>query len=177
MSERHHRAILAVDPGSTGCIVAASLETDRARLLPLRFKKADHGFLVEKRSLSRAFDIFRDGVDPLVVVEDVTGRGGWGAQANFSFGAVVGAITAIAHDRGLRITSVVPRAWQAIVHDPDVEGDAKMRSLEAYCRLFPHDPLPRNKAGKVDHNAVDALLIAWWGARTLGAPTRAWRFS
>jgi hypothetical protein len=174
---RDHAAILAFDPGSRGVAVAASLHTDGARIFPLKFKKGEeHSYLHEPKSLRAAFDCFAASAYPLVVVEAVRGRGGWSAQSNFSFGVTVGAIVGMAAARDLRVVSVEPQTWQKAIAAEGAKGGQKDRSLAAYRRIFPHEPLPPRKDGTIDHNAIDALLIAYWGAVFLGREPPPWCF-
>lgn len=171
-----HRVVVGFDPGTNACLVALPVESDAARIFPVRFKRGEHSGGIMLADVTPAFKAVKKEARPLLVAEAVQGRGGWSAGSNFSFGYTYGGIMLAAHSHGWDLMKVTPQNWQRYLHDPEDSKDAKTRSALAYARLFPHDPLPRNRLGKLDHNAIDALLIAYWGITHLGLPTRRWHF-
>lgn len=165
------KVILGLDPGSEGFCVALSLVNDRAKLWALPTTKLEGVPVINLREVFRTLK-----VPPVCFVERVVGRGGWGASQNFNFGAAAGGAVSLLVDFGWDVRLVRPADWQRSVHQSK-GGDAKLRSQDAYRRLFPHDPLPKNRCGNINHNALDALLIATYGAASLGYEPRPWFFT
>lgn len=165
------RVVLGIDPGASGWVVGLSLVSDSAISMKLPFD--------EKGDL-RWVDLFRHFKSPpLVAIEDVRGRGGWSATANFSFGLNLGLIRQAVSTSGWDYLLVKPQAWQkaicsSIPNFPKLK-DSKTRTLVAYEILFPHDPLPRSAKGKLNDNAVDAWMIATFLATEgMTKPVRKW---
>lgn len=162
--------VVGIDPGSEGYIVALSLHTDQARVARIASTKFRGVPVVDLSGIARTIKV------PAVCwIEGVHGRGGWSATSNFSFGAYTGGAASVALQLGWELKSATPQEWQAGVHVV-APGKAKERSLATYHSLYAHDPLPRKRSGVLDHNAVDALLIATYGVRCLGLPLRRWVF-
>lgn len=167
--------VLGVDPGTTGYVVALSLVHDVGRVYPLRVRRYGRLTALDLSGLVKVLA----GKEVLVVVEEVCGRGGWGAHSNFTFGATAGGVVSAALAVGWGVVSVLPTTWQAPLHYPEDAGEKpKERTLRAYQRLFPGGALPLSRQGTTDHNAIDALLIAWWGVtRLLGLAPRPWKLT
>jgi hypothetical protein len=105
----------------------------------------------------------------IVVLEQVRGRGGdlagWGATGNFNFGANYGQLRVILeifiNRTSCKLKLVTPASWTSMTKG--YEGKhPKERSVSYYNKHWPHDPLPKNKVGKVRDGLCDALLIATW---------------
>lgn len=164
-------AVLGLDPGSEGFCVVLSLLSDRAKLWPIPPVKIDGMPAVDLRHV---FGGVR--VRPVCFVERTQGRQGLGATQTFNFGAYSGGAISAILNHGWPVRALLPQAWQKVMHQT-AGADPKTRSLDAYRRLFPHDPLPKSRYGNINHNALDALLIATCGALSLGYGVRAWTFS
>lgn len=163
------KVVLGLDPGSEGAAVALSLVSDSAKAWRLPGAKLD-GFPIA--DLSRIRDAFK--VPPLCFMEKVSAETKWG-KSGFAFGARAGGMASLLASFGWETHMVHPHKWQALFH-PGHQGDAKARSLAAYRVMFPDAPLPKNAAGRDDHNVLDAFLIAVYGAMSLGHRPRKWRF-
>lgn len=169
-ASKRYGVVVGIDPGSEGYAVALSLYTDQARVARIVSTKYRHIPVVDLSGIAR-----RIKVPAVCWIEGVRGRGGWSATSNFSFGAYAGGAASVALTYGWDLRSATPQEWQAGVHIP-APGKAKERSLATYHSLYRHDPLPRKRGGGLDHNAVDALLIATYGVLCLGMPIRRWVF-
>jgi len=155
--------ICGIDPGLTGYAVTLSTTTTKAYILPLSVNK-DKAF---DSKLLRRF-LF-DHKPDLVVLEKPIGRGIGRATAIYNQGVIYGqiweSIKLMPHRR------VDPKAWQKLLHEgisPKI--DAKARSLISYQQLWPHEPIPKKtlKTKEVDHNAIDAMLMATYGVLKFG---------
>lgn len=166
------RTVVGIDPGAAGWAVGLSLSTDHAFAVPLKFSGL--GDLLFENVANRV-----RGHLPLVYLEEVQGRGGWAAQANFTFGYNYGQLRHALQQLGWPVVFVKPQEWQKVMHAgaPKLK-QAKMRSLCAYEAMFDHDPLPRLKGGGIKDGAIDAWLLAAYGASSaLTLPMRKWRLT
>lgn len=169
------KIVLGIDPGSEGSLVALSLVNNSAKAWQFRPERIDGFPVANLMWITQAFKS-----PPLCFVEKLHGRvaqpGKWTGD-NFKLGAISGGIISALRAYGWDLRLVPPQTWQRAMHDGyGLPGEGpKERSLAAYRRLFPHDPLPRSRYGNLDHNMVDAMLIAAYGVVELGEEIRPWR--
>lgn len=166
-------AVIGIDPGASGYAVCISLVSDAARLYRLHRKDLGTAKAATLSGIGKGLL-----VDPVVFMERPQIGAGDRKMARsliFEMGIQFGGILSLVAATGWRLELVAPRSWQAAIH-ADRIGKTKERSLAAYKRLCPHQPLPTSCGRNPNNNAVDALLIAIYGATRLGARVRPWRF-
>lgn len=115
--------------------------------------------------------------DVHAVIENVHSVFGSSAGSNFEFGKIAGVLEALLYACDIPFTKVEPKAWQKEMWQgvplqtkksstgKTQVNDTKAISQMAAIRLFPNldlrdDSRKTDRAKKVDHNKVDALLIA-----------------
>jgi len=147
--------VCGIDPGAKGS--AAWLNADSGEIVLSRLHYQD-GLLDYRKIWNDA-----PGDVSLCFLERVRGRGGWSATANFSFGGNYQQVRLCTKVFGWDTINIEPQQWQKIIHDGIQAETPKTRSRLAYTRLFPDDPLPRNRNNKHNENDIDALLIAAYG--------------
>jgi crossover junction endodeoxyribonuclease RuvC len=96
-------------------------------------------------------------------VEYASARPGQGVVSMFRFGVTYGAIKMALAACGVPYTVVTPTKWKAVIGVP--AGADKEASRQIALRLFPDQAA--NLVRKKDHARSDAMLIAYYGARTL----------
>jgi len=146
--------VAGIDPGKRGAVVVVDSQTSRAWYEKLAYD--DAGLLT-----TRFGQKFR-GVDK-VLIENIHGRGGWGATQNFNMGYYFGQVMheLIKSQRPFEL--ITPNTWTSLLHrEIDLKGAApKAKSLAAYHMYFPHDPIGKTKGKDGYHDGlIDALLIA-----------------
>jgi crossover junction endodeoxyribonuclease RuvC len=88
-----------------------------------------------------------------------------GVTSSFKFGETLGVIKGVLGSAGIPVTMVSPQKWQKVAY-AGVTGEGKERSLIAASRLFPgFVPLETERCRKPHSGVLDALLIAYAGAR------------
>lgn len=95
-----------------------------------------------------------------------------GSKHAFNYGRGFAALELAIRVGKFPVTYVEPSKWsKALLAGVDLELRPKSRSAVAFKRLFPHlvDTIPMSKTGKIHEGFVDALLIAEFGRRMLGA--------
>lgn len=155
--------VIGIDPGLTGAIVVLSGDEMETFSMPLQENK-DVDF--EKVRLILADigsgHVFLERAMPLAM----------GAKHAFNYGRGFMALELAVKLSGLAVTYVEPAKWVKLMHEgisKDLKPKAK--SLIAVQRLFPNlvAKIPKTpKSGKMHEGVVDALLIAGFGARSLG---------
>ena len=158
--------VIGIDPGLTGAIVVLNGEKFESFLMPIQENK-DVDF-DQFRKILAGFEgghVFLERAMPLAM----------GAKHAFNYGRGFMALELAIKLSGLAVTYVEPAKWVKLMHEgisKDLKPKAK--SLIAVQRLFPNliDKIPNTpKSGKMHEGVVDALLIAGFGARTLGKGT------
>lgn len=93
-----------------------------------------------------------------------------GSIANYYRGRSLMMVEMACTALGIPYQLVSPRAWQKLAHSGTSGEDTKQRSIMAAQRLFPGVSLLRTPRSRVPHDGMaEALLLAWYGRRTLGA--------
>lgn len=166
--------IVGIDPGVTGAV--AFFDPDKSPASGLRWVVEDMPVVGDPaelnapalRDLLCRFNpehAFLEQVNAMpVIVNRATGaRGGMGATSAFRFGGMYFGIKAIVACCDIPLTTVRPQAWKKLhgLAGPDKEAD-RQRALE----LFPDQVKVLSR--KKDHNRSNAMLIASYGAATLG---------
>ena len=107
-----------------------------------------------------------------VAVEEVTGRTGWSAQNNFTFGHTAGMQKMIFLMLGADITMVRPQKWQSFMRQgyPNLKkssstGKTMVADPKAVAELIVENEFPNidfrktKRAKKNDDNKIDSFLI------------------
>lgn len=152
---------IGIDPGKTGYIAAYNPDTHKVTFSRLIFDKNNTLDQLHLRS------VLDDLSSPIIFMEKVRGRAGWGATQLFNMGYLYGQIYSVVTYYPHRM--VTPQTWQKVIHGaikPTLT--AKERSLAAYHQLFPSGGLPETKRGVIEHNLLDSFLIAIYGALVFG---------
>lgn len=160
--------IIGIDPGQTGfiCFFKMTENIPQALFAPMPLKndgtKEIHfdnfmELLLPYRS-RRACHVYLERAMPLAM----------GAKHAFNYGRGFAALELALHISGLPTTYVEPQKWSKVMHEgisKDLKPKAK--SQIAVERLFPQllGAMPKSAKGNYLDGAVDALLIAAWGAR------------
>lgn len=158
--------VIAIDPGLTGAIIFLDGEKFETFLIPHHENK-DVNFEEVQKILAKfsGAHVFLERAMPLAM----------GAKHAFNYGRGFMVLELAVKLSGLAVTYVEPAKWVKLMHEgisKDLKPKAK--SLIAVQRLFPNliDKIPKTpKSGKMHEGVVDALLIAGYGARTLGKGT------
>lgn len=158
--------VIGIDPGLTGAIVVLSGEAIETFLMPIQENKdVDFDKLRSILEGLKSGHVFLERAMPLAM----------GAKHAFNYGRGFMALELAVKLSGLAVTYVEPAKWVKLMHEgisKDLKPKAK--SLIAVQRLFPNliEKIPKTpKSGKLHEGVVDALLIAGFGARTLGKGT------
>jgi len=152
--------ILGIDPGKRG--VALQLSGEVCEYIKLRFDQQN--LLDTNHFISFILSCSPD----LIIMEKVQAVHRWSCSANFVFGGVFYQLLLSLKHLRRPYRLVNPYDWQAVVHQGiEKKKEAKVRSLIAYERLYPHKPIPLGPRAKVPHDGImDALLIATHGKLT-----------
>lgn len=93
-----------------------------------------------------------------------------GAIANFHRGYGLGLLEGMLACMAIPYTLVTPQSWQKVMLAGTNGSDTKAKALHAYSRLqFPRDMLLIGRSKKPHDGIVDAVLLAEYGRRQLGA--------
>lgn len=160
--------VAGIDPGREGFITVLDSLSCRGWILKLRYCK---------KKILQYEDIELLPKIDICFVEQVHGRGGWAAKANFGLGSYYGQIKMALNLYGFECQDVLPKTW--VNHFSDTKGATKQRTLEAYKKNFKHAPIkPRIVMGeeKYNNNLIDSLMIALYGYNQIGLKTRKWEF-
>lgn len=155
--------VVAIDPGQQGAFVFLDGENFESYVMPLAPSK-DVDFDAVRSILAKA-----PGAH---VFLERAHAGAMGVTGAFNYGRAFMALEIAIKLSGLAVTYVEPAKWTKLMHEgisKDLKPKAK--SLIAVQRLFPNliEKIPKTpKSGKMHEGVVDALLIAGFGARTLG---------
>ena len=157
-----------IDPGREGFITVLDTKSTRGWILKMRY--CDKKILdFDDIKLLPKVDIF--------YLESVRGRGGWAACANFGLGSYYGQIQLALKIHSLKWKGIDPKVW--VNSFDNTKGKTKERTLRAYKRFFPHNPLkPRIVKGEelFNNNMIDSIMIALYGVIETGNKIRKWRF-
>ncbi len=129
----------------------------------------------EKGLLLYAFKIkqkYGESAKYIACIEDVTGRFGWSAQSNFSFGYVMGIQKSLLHLMGAEVHLVKAIKWQSYIYSdyekvmvPSKSGkkmvhDTKATSAKVSQIMEPEIDFRKTERSKnIDDNKTDAFLI------------------
>ena len=150
---------IAIDPGSASSAAVALIRGAGQLRVWWGFKKtADIAHAIKE-----AFDSSSLPGHPIrLVIERVHAMPGQGVTSMFTFGrgTGVGFGALFAHRPDCPVYEVTPQTWQKYY------GRENFDSTEVVPTIFLPDLLPqcRQPRGKLNHNACDAALIAYWAA-------------
>ena len=160
--------IIGVDPGRLGHAIGIDTDTAQAWSLKLPFDAQGSIDLAFARWLMALCK----GHNSMVVLEklNATKNDKFGNHTMFKMGFAYGQLDAVIRATMLPSRIVTPGQWQKLIHEGlDAKMSAKDKSMLAYNRMFPHDPIPKKpRQKKIDDNAVDALWIAQYAAIKFG---------
>jgi len=160
-----------IDPGKRGAIVIVDTESTKGWFTKLEYD--DEGILTTPlKTLCKDVQSF--------TIECIHGRGGWGAKQNFMMGFYYGQLLNAVKATKKPYQMIIPRDWTAIMH-ADIEvpkkTTAKEKSVLAYLKYFPHDPIGYSRGKKTYHDGViDAFLIVAATVIRQNRKLRKWHF-
>lgn len=161
--------VVGIDPGKSGAVVR--INTDGSISLWKKFKElADIA-----AALKAAFSVPEPAK---AIIEGVSSQPGEGVKSVFSFGkstgVAFGSLFSLASP-GTLLEEVWPQKWQNWYRNKFglAKGAGTFDSTEVIKMVLPESEwqkcmMPR--AGRLDHNATDAALIAYWGLHNTGHP-------
>ena len=168
--QEESRRFIGIDPGKSPALCI--LDSDGMIIDNLMFKAKNRYPHTEMFYYIEGMRTF-DG-DIRVVCELPHSVYGASAKSNFTFGYAVGA-SVQAVEAVDSITTIAPKAWQKVVMEPQdkVKGDTKATALSAAKRILgskwkDEDFLPTSRSKVVNHNMVDAFLIAYYCYKIYG---------
>ena len=118
------------------------------------------------------------GYEKSVVIEEVTGRHGWSAQNNFSFGHTAGLQKMVFIMLGAKITMVKPQKWQSYIRKgyPNLKkksssGKTMISDPKAIAEMivkkeYPNIDFRKTSRATTNHDGkIDSFLICLYGVR------------
>lgn len=160
-----------IDPGKRGAVVIVDSESTKGWFTKLEYD--DEGIL------TTPLKTFCKDVHSLTI-EWIHGRGGWGAKQNFMMGFYFGQLLHVIKATKKPYELIIPKDWTKVMHADIADIDkklAKEKSVLAYQKLFPHDPIGFSRGKKAYHDGViDAFLIAAFAILRQNGKLRKWRF-
>lgn len=162
--------IAGIDPGREGYITVLDTKSTRGWTCKMRY--CDDKILdLNVLNMLPSFEI--------CFIENLHGRGGWGAKTNFGLGSYYGQIQLWLKQKAIDVNRVIPKTW--INHfGGDKKLSTKKRTLQSYKNLFKHEPIkPRMVKGEeaYNDNLIDSLMLAVYGYETLTKKKpRKWNF-
>jgi hypothetical protein len=158
--------VLGIDPGLQGHFVYFTGKTAFARKMPIR-KIGKITEIVFDDVHQILWDLINDFGEFHVYLERAVPFA-MGTKAAFNYGRGFAALEIAIELHKLPVTFIEPNKWAKEAHEGIAKDlKPKAKSLIAVQRLYPKlvQRLPKNRAGKLDEGAVDALLIAGYGHR------------
>lgn len=157
---------IGIDPGKTGYIVRLDTAAHTATTLAIPFRPDE---IVCYRTIKRFVDF---GAADIIVLEKVSCQPKWSAFSGMTFGKITGQLQMLISPYAFR--EISSRRWQRDIHIGFADTmDAKAKSMAAFYRINPGYVSKK----KVDHNLVDAFLIADYGLRINNQSGKGdWRF-
>ena len=152
--------VLGIDPGRSGALCLLDTVTHTAVYSPIPWA----GKLIDYCVLDQIMGSEYAG---LIALEEVRGRGGWGATQTFTFGCNYGLILAWVGVR--KHILVPPKTWQNLAH-LGAKGDTpKAKSLDSFNKINPTSKIKND-------GVIDAFHIARYGLLQFGRFTDGWKF-
>lgn len=157
--------VVGIDPGKTGYICELDSELRTARTMALPFR-ADE--IICRRAIDANFSLEKADI---LILEKVSVQPLWSTASGMTFGKIVGQLQMILSQWAF--LEVSSRTWQKTAHlGFAVHMRPKEKSLAAFHRIN-----PTYYYKKLDHNMIDAFLIAEYGLRISGINTKGgWHF-
>ena len=159
--------IIGIDPGLEGAIAylveGHRLIESSIRVVDTPTTKDGTHRVYLPQEMRRLLAEPTQGLRCHVFIEKVHSMPKQGVASSFNFGVGFGLWQGLIAGLGLPVTFVTPQRWMKDMMAGMQRG--KDSSIVRAQELFPDAPLSRKK----DHGRADALLIAEWGRRQLGA--------
>lgn len=175
LTPQHPKKVIGIDPGNRGALVLTDgVEFIEVQPMPITREGKEERISRTDVLLTFATFVNRYGGDLHVFLERPVSFG-MGTKGAFTYGRGYEAVLIAIADAGLPFTLVEPGKWTKEMHAGlSKKWKPKAKSQVAVGRLFPrlveHLPVGRNRV-PLD-GPVDALLIAGYGLRQLGAVER-----
>jgi hypothetical protein len=162
---------IGVDPGKEGGIAVLFKPGEEPGLFPMPVLSAAKGRdEYDTATIRRIFALISPADHVVIEKLQPMPLAKGGTIANFNRGAAGHLFIGLCVGLGLSYTLVAPQTWQKVMLLGTPGEDTKQRSILAAQRLFPGvSLLPTERSRKPSDGLSDALLIAEWGRRTLGA--------
>lgn len=160
---------IGIDPGLKGAI-AFLRSTDLVRIVPT--PTCGNEYDEFEMSELIAIEVAKEERVAGAYIEQVQAFPGQGRSSAVKIGLGQGLWRMALTTCGVSRTIVNPRKWQRVMFAGVSKQDTKKMSIIAAKRLFPGVSLRRTEKCRTDdHNMADALLIAEYGRRQMGAPS------
>lgn len=155
--------ILGIDLGMHGGLAVLSKENG---LWIEPMPTCDDG--IDVKEFTRLVKGFADDEPVTAYMEKVHAVPKNGAHSMLTFGRGCGLVEGALSCIGVPVVKIPPRQWMKSLHDLSQVGNTKVRSLDAFRRIFPGiDAKVPN--GRTHHmGMMEAALIAEYGRRTMG---------
>lgn len=164
--------VVGIDPGKNGAIVGLDIHSSYGFCQRLEYD--ENGTLLTRLPKVKIKKIY---------IEDIYGRGGWGAKSVFAMGFYYGQLVYYLRGLDIPLEFVRARDWQGWAHS-QIEltkgrNSPKTKSLLAYKKLFPNDPVKSllREGKKLYHDGViDGTMIAGYGVMKEKGIFNTWEF-
>lgn len=183
---------IGIDPGKSGFVTTYDPLKDEYKFFEMPTHKVDTDGVLKSGVSKTKTEFNESGLRDIVFnikkeydtqkfegyIEEVTGRHGWSAENNFSFGHTAGMQRMILIMLGAAITSVRPQKWQSEIYQgfqkvmiPSSTGKTKIHDTKATSAIVSKALRPdidfrkTARSKKVDDNKTDSFLICVYGYR------------
>lgn len=147
--------IASIDPGLAGAISIIDSQKKIHGIYPMPL-------IGKELNVSKITEILADTSVTYISLELVHAIFGCSAAATFSFGKNFGILLGILPNLKKPFGLITPKDWQKIAHvGTSPKEKAKVRSLQAFNRLFPDQLHFLTKNKKVNEGLIDATLIGY----------------
>ena len=153
--------ILGIDPGISGAIAFYFPET------PSNVSVYDVPVAGNQVSGALLFDVVRQYMPDMAIIELVGAMPKQGVSSTFQFGRTFGATIGVIQAAGVQLHFATPAKWKRHFNLPS----DKDRARELALRMFPQSI--QHFARKKDHGRAEAALLALYAAQTINTKVAA----
>jgi hypothetical protein len=152
------RYVMGVDPGFTGALALAEIETKRCLAFDMPVMKNSRGqTVIDLAALTLLVESYA-GQTAVAIVEEVGARPGDGRSSLFKFGYGAGILAGVLAAYSVPAFPVRPEVWKCLM---GVSAD-KASSIRKASSLYPLDAY-KFLSRKKDHGRAEAILLAHFG--------------
>jgi hypothetical protein len=164
------KPVLGIDPGINGAFVITDGKFLRSYPMPIVVNGKEK--LIDFDGVWARLSAIKTAHGPIHVFLERAVPMAMGSKGAFTYGRGFEALIIALNLHKFPLTHVEPNRWTKEMHE-GISADLKpkARSLIAVKRLYPHlvKSLPKKPKGGLHDGPIDALLIAGYGLRKLGA--------